>query len=80
MRKSSAAGLESECRRWNEQNPVGTTVEYHPVMGKPEHRLRKTRGPAYVLSGHTAVVFLEGESGCVALAACVAPEPKQEPK
>jgi hypothetical protein len=73
MRKSSAAGLESECRRWNENHPVGTVVKYHPVIGKPEHRVRKVSSPAYVLSGHTPVVMLDGERGCVALAACGVP-------
>jgi hypothetical protein len=27
----------------------------------------RTRSAAYVLSGHTAVVFVDGVSGCVAL-------------
>ena len=59
------------CDRWNQCYPVGTLVEFHPVIGEPAHRLRKTRTPASVLSGHTAVVWLEDESGCVALQACV---------
>jgi hypothetical protein len=40
---------------------------YHPVIGRPEFRPRKTRGKAEILSGHTAVIWLEGESACVAL-------------
>ena len=59
------------CDTWNRLYPIGTEVKYHPVIGEPAHRLRKTRGEAYVLSGHTAVVFLESESGCVALEACI---------
>ena len=66
-----AAELVEQCDRWNEQYPVGTLVEYHPIIDEPEHRLRKTRSTAQVLSGHTAVVWLEGESGCVCLEACV---------
>lgn len=67
----SKAALEGQCRRWNDTYPVGTTVEYHPVIGEPEHRIRTTRTPAQILSGHTAVVWLEGERGCVCLDACV---------
>lgn len=67
----SAEQLRQVCDRWNERYTVGTLVEYHPVIDEPAHRLRKTRTPAQVLSGHTPVVWLEGESGCVCLEACV---------
>jgi hypothetical protein len=63
--------LQAECDLWNMAYPVGTVVEFHPVIGEPKHRIRKTRTPAQVLSGHTAVVWLDGESVCVALEACI---------
>ena len=52
-------------RDWNEQNPVGVacTVE----MDSGEIRATKTRSEAYMLSGHTAVVMLEGISGAYLL-------------
>jgi len=59
-----------KCTAWNQQHPIGTEVWFSPVMGGATVRMRKTRSEAYVLSGHTAVLFLEGESGCVALEAC----------
>ena len=59
------------CHQWNRLYPTGAWVEYHPVLGKSEHRLRRTRSEASILSDHTAVVFLDGEPGCVALEACV---------
>lgn len=62
--------LNQKCARWNAANSVGTVVRYHPVIGREAFRLRKTAGPAYVMSGHTAVIFLERETGCVALDAC----------
>jgi hypothetical protein len=68
--EAAKALLEKRCREWNEKHPIGTEVKYHPVIGRPEHRLRKTRTTAQVLSGHTAVLWLEQESGCVALEAC----------
>lgn len=61
---------EAECFVWNYYYPVGTRVIYHPVIGAKAGRERVTRTVAHVLSGHTAVVWLEGESGCVALEAC----------
>ena len=66
-----AACLQRKCDQFNQAYPVGTEVEYHPVIGEPAHRVRTTRTPAQVLSGHTAVVWLNDESGCVALDAVV---------
>jgi len=63
----SIAQLEKQCEVWNRACPIGTEVNYHPVIGRPEYRTRKTRSFAQVLGGHTAVIWLEGESGCVAL-------------
>jgi hypothetical protein len=73
-RPPTLAELQAVCDQWNAKYPVGTSVEYHPVIDEPEHRVRTTRTPAQVLSGHTAVVWLNEERGCVALEACV-PKP-----
>lgn len=76
-----AAKLQKQCDEWNRANPIGVEVEFYPVIRGDNFRLRKTRSEAYVLSGHTAVLFLEGESGCVALEACsraVSPSDQQE--
>jgi len=63
------AELERLCMNWNGTYPIGTEVEYHSVIGSPKHIVTRTRTGAYVLSGHTAVLFVEGVSGCVALEA-----------
>jgi hypothetical protein len=68
--KRSIKILKEQCSDWNMRNPIGTIVNFHPVIGRPEFRVRKTRSEAWVLSGHTIVVQLEGESGCVAVEAC----------
>jgi hypothetical protein len=60
-----AARLQDECDRWNAANPVGVAVDYTDDLGKVT--ATKTRSEAYVLSGHSCVVFLEGKSGCYAL-------------
>ena len=74
MSKPNLKKLEKQVADWNAVVPIGTLVEYHPVIDEPEHRMRKTRTVAQILSGHTAVVWLEDESGCVALDACVPPK------
>lgn len=70
MANKTAKQLEEQIHAWNVHVPVGTEVEYHPVIDRPEHQIHRTRSQASLLSDHTAVVFLEGKSGCVALDAC----------
>lgn len=50
---------------WNHQVERGALVTYRDDYGKL-HQTR-TRSEAQVLGGHTAVVWIEGRSGCVAL-------------
>lgn len=52
---------------FNDHCPVGTPVRYWPVVGEGEGILSKTRSEAWLLSGHTAVVMIEGKSGAVAV-------------
>ena len=70
--------LEAQCADWNRQYPVGTTVEYFARMNPLEESrgLYTTRSEATVLGGHTAVIWLDNKSGCVALDACVPVEAK----
>jgi hypothetical protein len=46
---------------WNDRYPVGTPVTVEKDSG--EIVATKTRSSAWMLSGHTAVVMLEGISG-----------------
>ncbi len=65
----TAKNPEQEVADWNSRVKVGDLVEYrsHP---EAEPQTFKTRTEAHVLSGHTAVVWLEGKSGCVCCDAC----------
>lgn len=54
---------------WNARVRVGATVEYSEVRGDPAETFT-TSTPAEVLSGHTAVVWLNGKSGCVCISHC----------
>lgn len=58
--------------RWNRLHPVGTPVVAYPGC-RPEDDpngealTTRTRSAASVLGGHTAVVWVDGHSACIAL-------------
>ncbi|WP_446903030.1 hypothetical protein [Burkholderia sp. YIM B11467] len=54
---------------WNARVQVGATIQYSEVRGDAPKTFT-TRTAAEVLSGHTAVVWLNGKSGCVAISHC----------
>lgn len=64
-RKPDLAKLQKQCDEFNATNPVGTRVILKKDVGTEVHT--KTRSVAQVLSGHSAVVWLEGVAGCYAL-------------
>jgi hypothetical protein len=59
---------EAEVKIWNLANPVGTPILYTDDFGR--QTATTTRSEASVLSGHTAVIWITGKSGCVALERC----------
>lgn len=65
MKRSSPAKEQAKVDAWNAANKSGADVAYRRDNGKAI--LTKTRTEAQVLSGHTAVIWLEGISGCVDL-------------
>lgn len=69
-------GLLRQCAKWNAQYPIGTEVRYYPVKGNDKFSRHLTMSEAYVLSGHTAVIFLDQHSGCVSLDHCIAVQPE----
>lgn len=69
MSKKAAA----QVARFNERYPVGTPVIVSPYIGEKDGQFHtKTRTAAEVLSGHTAVVWVEGRAGCYCLDAVTA--------
>lgn len=56
---------EKEVQAWNDKYPVGQQVEVRKDLGEIEQT--RTRSEAWVLSGHTAVIMLEGISGAYLL-------------
>lgn len=60
---------QAEADKFNTNIPVGSLVEFRNFPGE-EAKQYRTRTPAEVLSGHTAVVWLDGKSGCVCCSHC----------
>lgn len=71
-KRPTEAQLQRTCDLWNQRNPVGTTVSYESIRGEGETFRGKSSSEAQVLSGHSAVVWLHGKSGCVDLDHCTA--------
>lgn len=65
MKRPNIAKLQKQCDDWNAAHPIGTAVELHKDGG--EYFPTKTRSEAQVLSGHSAVIWVEGVSGCYLL-------------
>lgn len=65
MRFPSAEELQAQCDRFNAECPVGSMVILKKDAGNAF--VTTTRSAAQVLSGHSAVIWLEGVSGCYLL-------------
>jgi hypothetical protein len=46
---------------------IGTSVNYHPIIGQPEHIKTITRSEAYSLPNKEPVIMVVGKAGCVSL-------------
>jgi hypothetical protein len=63
--------LQREVDKFNTIFKVGDPIVYYEILGQKEPPLRTTtRTKAEILSGHTAVVWLEDKAGCVACSHC----------
>lgn len=60
--------LERAVEQWNAKHPVGTVCRYWRMVreGEPSGS-GPVKHPATVLGGHTAVAWIEGCVGCIAL-------------
>jgi hypothetical protein len=64
-RPPSPQVLQRQCDEFNARYPVGQTVSIRKDGG--DGIITKTRSEAQVLSGHSAVIWLDDVSGCYLL-------------
>lgn len=65
MKRPNLAKMQRQCKDWNAANPVGCDVVLTKDNGEKLHT--RTISEAQILSGHTAVIWVEGVSGCYLL-------------
>lgn len=65
MKRPNAQLLALQVENWNLKHAVGTPVTLR--KDNDEVMLTKTRSEAQVLSGHSAVIWVEGVAGCYLL-------------
>lgn len=68
MKKTPARStmkLQAQCDRFNATHSVGCKVSV--LLDSGERRETATRSVAQVLSGHSAVIWLDGVTGCYLL-------------
>lgn len=66
MKKPDIKEMQGLCDVFNTAHPVGADVHVK-LDGKDEPFLTKTRSTAQILSGHSAVIWLDDVSGCYLL-------------
>lgn len=65
-KKPNVKKMQAECDAFNAANPVGTKVQVM-LDGRTEPFDTTTRSEAQILSGHSAVIWLDNVSGCYLL-------------
>lgn len=65
MKRPDATALRAQCDAFNARYPVGQPVTVRMDRGELVDTV--TRSSAEVLSGHSAVIWLDGISGCYLL-------------
>lgn len=63
--RKTEAQLQAQCDGWNNHHPIGTAVTLRSDDGSDV--ATATRSAAWVLSGHTAVIMVDGVTGCYLL-------------
>lgn len=63
--RDSPEVMQGKVDAFNKRNPVGTSVTVVKDLG--EKFETRVKWPAEIMSGHSAVVWLEGISGCYML-------------
>lgn len=64
--KATAADKQA-VTQFNSLHPIGTPVRYWTGIREGDGKTSFTRTQAHLLSGHTPVVWVNGEASCIAL-------------
>lgn len=68
MKRPNIDKMQRSCDDFNNRHPIGATVLVWTGLKEGPGKIGQVRDPgAYILSGHTPVVFVTGTRGCVAL-------------
>lgn len=67
LSRQSPRQLQAACDAFNAAHKVGDTITVFSVLIGENPKQVQTRSAAQILSGHTAVVYVTGGSGCIAL-------------
>jgi hypothetical protein len=71
MKLPSQKKLQKEVDEFNQKYKVGDPILYYSIIAQSEPPVvTRVRTTARILGGHTAVVWLEDVSGCVACSHC----------
>ena len=65
--RPSLKQMQAACDRFNERHDVGDSITVFPGIVGEAPQVVQVRLPAQVMSGHTAVVYVTGGYGCIAL-------------
>jgi hypothetical protein len=74
-KKRGERRLQGKIEAWNRAHVIGEPIKYRDDYGKVIES--KTLSEAWVLSGHTAVIKIEGRSGCYDFERIIQAEGKQ---
>jgi hypothetical protein len=66
VKRPNVKKMQADCDRFNAANPVGSEV-FVKLDGVDEPFKTRTKSEAQILSGHSAVIWLENVSGCYLL-------------
>jgi hypothetical protein len=70
-KRSTPAQLQRECNKFNAAIKIGDSVAYQEVMSDTcPVQVFTAQTEAQIMSGHSAVVWLNGKSGCVLVSHC----------
>lgn len=57
----------NKIEKFNASFPIGTEVIFKNLIGDSNRVITKVKSKAFLLSGHTPVVFLDNIQGCVSI-------------